>query len=120
MGYDFTRGRMDASAHPFTTEIGGRNDVRLTIRSTTAHPLESVFTALHEGGHALYEQGVDPALADSPLGTGTSLGIHESQSRLWENAVGRSAAFWRHFYPRLQAVFPQALGDVDEDVFCGA
>ncbi|MBK8190325.1 MAG: carboxypeptidase M32 [Vampirovibrionales bacterium] len=117
MGYDFTRGRMDASAHPFTTEIGGRNDVRLTIRSTTAHPLESVFTALHEGGHALYEQGVDPALADSPLGTGTSLGIHESQSRLWENAVGRSAAFWRHFYPRLQAVFPQALGDVDEDVF---
>lgn len=112
MGYDFTRGRLDASVHPFTSEIGGRTDVRLTIRATPDHPLESVFTALHEGGHALYEQGIAEELDETPLGNGTSLGMHESQSRLWENLVGRSPAFWAFAYPHLQAAFGPALADV--------
>jgi len=115
-GYDWTRGRQDWSTHPFATGIGG-GDVRITTRWVDGQPLALLFGTMHEAGHALYEQGVSPALERSPLEGGTSLGVHESQSRLWENLVGRSHAFWSHFYPALQARFPAQLGGVAADRF---
>jgi carboxypeptidase Taq len=107
--------RLDPTAHPFASG-GGVDDIRLT---TFYHDdsLESLFASMHEYGHGLYEHGVDPALERTPLGTGVSLGLHESQSRMWENLVGRSRPFWRHFYPRLQATFPDALESVDLETF---
>jgi carboxypeptidase Taq len=119
MGFDLTRGRLDVSAHPFTTTLG-RDDVRLTTRYNEHFFPSAVFGTIHEGGHGLYEQGFAAPLKGSILASGTSLGIHESQSRLWENMVGRSRAFWKHFYPRLQALFPAALGDTDGETFYGA
>jgi len=104
IGYDFTRGRQDLSTHPFTTSLG-HNDRRLTNRYQP-RSLEFIFSALHEGGHGLYEQGIAAELAHSHLDTGVSLGIHESQSRLWENIIGRSRPFWENFYPALQQAFP--------------
>lgn len=100
IGYDITRGRQDTSAHPFTITLG-HHDRRVTNRY---HPrdLSSIFSALHEGGHGLYEQGVSADLIRTPLDEGVSLGIHESQSRLWENLVGRSKTFWSAHYPRVQ------------------
>jgi carboxypeptidase Taq len=106
IGYDFDRGRQDRSAHPFTTAFS-RDDVRITTRVLRQLAVSSLFSSIHEGGHALYEQGIDPALARTPLGSGTSLGIHESQSRLWENLIGRSFPFWKVFYPAFQSHFPQ-------------
>jgi carboxypeptidase Taq len=107
--------RLDPTAHPFASG-GGVDDIRLT---TFYHDdnLESLFASMHEYGHGLYEHGVDPALERTPLGTGVSLGLHESQSRMWENLVGRSRHFWRHFYPRLQQAFPEALGSVELESF---
>jgi carboxypeptidase Taq len=116
MGFDFKRGRLDVSAHPFTTTLG-RDDVRLTTRYNERFFPSAVFGSIHEGGHGLYEQGFAPALRTSILAAGTSLGIHESQSRLWENMVGRSRGFWRHYYPRLRELFPEALAGVDEQAF---
>lgn len=115
-GFDFERGRQDKSPHPFTTgfSIG---DIRITSRIQRSFFNDCFFSTLHEGGHALYAQGVSPALERTPLIEGASLAIHESQSRLWENVVGRSMPFWRHYYPRLQAVFPTQLGDVPLDDF---
>jgi carboxypeptidase Taq len=94
----------------------GKGDIRLT---TTYRPndINSIFATMHEFGHGVYEWGVAPELHRTPLGTGVSLGVHESQSRSWENLVGRSRAFWRFFYPQLQEMFPQQLGSVDEEAF---
>ncbi len=110
MGFDFEAGRLDISAHPFCSGSSPL-DVRLTSRYDEHYLPMSLFGILHEAGHGLYEQGLDPQHIDTPMGTATSLGIHESQSRLWENLVGRSHAFWVHFFPSLQAAFP-SLTDV--------
>jgi carboxypeptidase Taq len=115
-GYDFERGRQDLSTHPFTTSFS-ISDVRLTTRVNERFLPAALFGTLHECGHGLYEQGIDPALDRTPLADGTSLGMHESQSRLWENLVGRSRAFWSRNYPALQAIFPDQLGDVSLDAF---
>jgi carboxypeptidase Taq len=115
-GYDFERGRQDRSAHPFTTSFS-IDDVRLTTRFDEHFLPSGLFSTLHEAGHGLYEQGIDPALERTPLAEGTSLGMHESQSRLWENLVGRSRPFWSHYYPALQDAFPDAFEDVSLDAF---
>lgn len=114
--YDFTRGRQDLSAHPFTTSFS-ISDVRITTRITPDFLPSALFGTMHEAGHALYEQGIDPELERTPLADGASLGIHESQSRLWENLVGRSRPFWQRYYPRLQSIFPKQLGAVPLDAF---
>jgi carboxypeptidase Taq len=116
IGFDFEAGRLDEAPHPFCSGVGS-GDVRLTNRYFEEDWLSSTFSALHEGGHGLYEQGSDPALDGTPLGGGVSLGIHESQSRLYENQVGRNRAFWRFAYPKLQAHFAPALQDVAEEDF---
>ena len=115
-GYDFNRGRQDKTHHPFMTRFAA-GDVRITTRVKENDLSEALFSTLHEAGHALYEQGVSPAYDGTPLGSGTSSGVHESQSRLWENVVGRSRGFWNHFYPQLQAAFPQQLGRVPQETF---
>jgi carboxypeptidase Taq len=116
MGYDFARGRLDQSAHPFTTGFHP-GDVRLTTRVATDDVITCLFSCLHEGGHGLYDQGLDPRHWGTPLGESVSLGLHESQSRLWENHVGRSIEFWRHFFPLLKVTFPDALADVSLEEF---
>lgn len=116
IGFDFERGRQDCSAHPFTTNFSV-NDVRITTRVKKDAFPSSLFSTLHEGGHALYEQGSDPALEGTLLAGGTSLGVHESQSRLWENVLGRSREFWQFYYPRLQQAFPAQLGRDSLDDF---
>ncbi len=116
MGYDFERGRLDLSAHPFTTSFHP-TDVRVTTR-VYEHELQScLFSCIHEGGHGLYDQGLDQRYFGTPLGDAVSLGIHESQSRLWENCVGRSRAFWQFFYPILQQTFHHQLRGVDVEQF---
>ena len=116
LGYDFQRGRLDRAVHPFTTGFGS-NDVRITTRYDRNWLPGSLFGTIHETGHALYEQGSADSISGTPLEGGTSLGIHESQSRLWENLVGRSRGFWEFFLPRLKEYFPEALADVDLDTF---
>jgi carboxypeptidase Taq len=111
-GYDWQRGRQDRAAHPFSIEFS-LDDVRITTRFDPQHPASAMFGTMHEAGHAMYEQGIDLALRRSPLASGASLGLHESQSRMWENLVGRSLPFWKYFYPRLKEIFPTQLGDVD-------
>lgn len=115
-GYDWQRGRQDKSVHPFTIHFG-MDDVRITTRIDSNFLNTALFGTMHEAGHAMYEQGVAKSLARSPLAGGASLGIHESQSRLWENLVGRSLPFWEHFYPRLQAYFPEQFGSLDLEAF---
>jgi carboxypeptidase Taq len=112
-GYDLTRGRLDRAAHPFETAFS-RDDVRITTRYDRHYFPMALFGTLHETGHALYELGTAPELARTRLAQGTSLGVHESQSRMWENLVGRSRAFWTHWYPRFVAHFPQ-FGDVSPE-----
>lgn len=119
IGFDFKSGRIDVSTHPFCSGTTP-GDVRLTTRYQEDFFSPSIFGMLHEAGHGLYEQGLDAAHSFTPMGTAASLGIHESQSRLWENMVGRSRAFWEHFYPECRAAFPEALGDVSLDAFVGA
>lgn len=116
IGFDMTRGRLDRSTHPFSLSTGF-DDVRLTIRAYEHDPLPAVFGALHEGGHGLYEQGFDPAHRGTPLAAAPGMAIHESQSRLWENLVGRSRPFWTRWLPRLRELFPGPLADVDLDQF---
>ncbi len=116
MGYNFERGRLDLSAHPFTTSFHP-TDVRVTTRVFDTDLPSCLFSCIHEGGHGLYEQGLSAQHYGTPLGEAISLGIHESQSRLWENSVGRSQAFWQYFYPKLQEVFPTQLGGVQADEF---
>jgi len=114
-GYSDDEWRMDETAHPFMTSPGTA-DIRLTS-NLRPHDLSSLFAAMHEFGHGVYEWGVDRSFARTPLATGVSLGLHESQSRTWENLVGRNRAFWRWFYPRLQEAFGEQLGSVDEEAF---
>ncbi len=116
MGYDFLAGRQDISPHPFTTTFSP-TDVRVTTRINENDFKEMTWSCIHEGGHALYEQGLNADYYGLPTGEAASLGIHESQSRLWENNVGRSAAFWRGNYANLQAIFPENLGQVTAQNF---
>lgn len=105
-GFDFERGHLDVAVHPFETSFSP-GDVRLTTRYEPNFLNTSLFGTMHEAGHGMYEQGVSPALQRTLLCAGASLGIHESQSRLWENLIGRNRGFWKYFYPHLQATFPQ-------------
>jgi carboxypeptidase Taq len=114
-GYTDDEWRIDETPHPFMTNPGPA-DIRLTT-NTRSGDLTSLFATMHEFGHGVYEWGVDRAFARTPLATGVSLGLHESQSKMWENLVGRSRPFWRWFYPRLQQSFPTQLGAVDEEAF---
>lgn len=116
IGFDLERGRQDKSVHPFTTNFS-INDVRITTRVHKDMFSSALFGTLHEGGHALYEQNSDPALEGTFLAGGTSLGVHESQSRLWENVLGRSREFWQFYYPQLQEFFPSQLNNVGLDTF---
>lgn len=115
-GFDWNHGRQDKAAHPFTINFG-RNDVRITTRVDGDFFNPAFFATLHECGHGLYEQGSAPALERTPLAGGTSFAIHETQSRLYENLVGRSLAFWRYYYPQLQEIFPSQLGSIDLKTF---
>lgn len=115
-GFDWERGRQDKVTHPFMTNLG-YGDQRITTRVYEDFYNAHLFGTMHETGHALYEQGIPKELARTPLYNGTSLGVHESQSRLWENLVGRSKPFWNHFYPKLQKAFPEQLGKVKEEAF---
>jgi carboxypeptidase Taq len=116
MGYDIDAGRLDVSAHPFTTGLGPA-DVRITTRYTESYFNEAFFAVVHETGHALYHQGLPLEHWGTPFCGPMSLGINESQSRMWENMVGRSSAFWRYFYPEAQKRFA-SLEDVSSDDFC--
>ena len=115
-GFDFARGRQDVSVHPFCTHFG-RDDVRLTTRYDLHDLPSALFGSLHEMGHGLYEQNIAPELDGTPLGGGVSLGVHESQSRLWENLVGRSREFWNRYYDDLKNTFPNQLNDVAPEAF---
>jgi carboxypeptidase Taq len=116
LGYYFENGRQDKSPHPFTTNFSIR-DVRITTRVNEQYLGETLFSTIHESGHALYEQGSNLEFEATPLAGGTSLSVHESQSRLWENLVGRSRGFWEFFFPRLQEVFPEQLGKTSLEEF---
>lgn len=115
-GYDWKRGRQDKSTHPFTSSFG-IDDVRITTRIAANDLVSGLFSTMHESGHALYDLGVDHSLDRSPLAQGASLAVHESQSRMYENLIGRSLPFWEYYYPRLQDVFPGQLGDVNLEKF---
>lgn len=116
MGFDFNRGVIGESAHPFTTNLHN-HDVRISNHFYENNLESAIFSAIHETGHALYEMGVDSTITLSILGTGTSMGMHESQSRFWENVVGRSEAFWEPIYPRLQETFPEQLHQISLSQF---
>lgn len=116
LGYDFNRGRQDKTHHPFMTKFS-LGDVRITTRFQEDFLANGLFSTIHEAGHAMYEQGIDMKFEGTPLAGGTSAGVHESQSRLWENVVGRSRVFWNHYYPQLQTYFPKQLGDVELETF---
>jgi carboxypeptidase Taq len=115
-GYDFERGRQDKTHHPFMIKFS-LGDVRITTRVRENDLTDALFSTLHEAGHGIYEQGIRRELEGTPLATGTSSGVHESQSRLWENLVGRSRGFWTYFYPRMQQRFPAQLASVPLDDF---
>jgi carboxypeptidase Taq len=116
IGFDFDAGRLDVTTHPFCSGMGP-GDCRLTTRYNPRHFNDAFFGTLHEAGHGIYEQGLDPGHFSTPMGMAVSLGIHESQSRMWENFVGRGRPFWDHFFPRARQVFPAALRGVSEDDF---
>jgi carboxypeptidase Taq len=119
LGYDFSRGRIDKTHHPFMTKFS-LGDVRITTRVKENYFGDCLFSNMHEAGHAMYEQGIDMSYEGMPLGGGTSAGVHESQSRLWENIVGRSRGFWEYMYPKLQAKFPEQFKGVSPDTFYAA
>src|SRR5712671_2016751 len=116
MGYDLERGRLDKTHHPFCTKFSA-GDVRITTRVRENDLGDALFSTLHEAGHAMYEQGVSVAFDGTPLGHGVSAGVHESQSRLWENVVGRSRGFWEHYFPKLQQSFSDQFAGVALDTF---
>ena len=116
MGYDFDAGRLDETEHPFTTGINP-GDVRVTTHYYPNDLMSSVMSSMHEGGHALYEQNISPDLYGTPLCDGTSMGLHESQSRFWENIIGRSRSFWQKYYGNLQTLFPEQLKDISSEDF---
>ncbi|HYP16619.1 MAG TPA: carboxypeptidase M32 [Opitutus sp.] len=113
IGFNYGRGRIDVSLHPFCSGTGA--DVRMTTRFKEDEPLDSLFSSIHETGHGLYEQGLPREHAGTALGLNAGMGAHESQSRLWENQVARSRGFWRFFEPRFRALFPQQTGSVSSD-----
>ncbi|WP_426736217.1 carboxypeptidase M32 [Myxococcus faecalis] len=119
IGFDLEAGRQDLSIHPFT---GGTHalDVRLTTHVDESNPLSAIFSTIHEAGHGLFEQGFAPELHRTPLAASPSMGLHESQSRLWENQVGRGRPFWEHYFPLLRDSFPEALKGVDLEDFLAA
>ncbi len=119
IGFDFKSGRLDVSTHPFCSG-STPHDVRLTTRYDERFFSAAIFGTLHEAGHGVYEQGLDANHMFTPMGSAVSLGIHESQSRMWENMIGRSRAFWEHFYPQCQAAFRESLTDVSLDGFVAA
>ena len=110
-GYDWTRGRQDKAPHPFEQSMSV-TDVRITTRYEKDNPIALIFSSMHEAGHAMYEQGINPAYERTSLANGTSLALHESQSRMWENLVGRSLPFWEHFFPKFKKTFPSQLDGV--------
>ena len=117
IGFDFAAGRLDGSAHPFTESLS-ISDVRITTRYDPKYLGVGLYANLHEGGHALYELGLPADHEGEPVAAAVSLGIHESQSRLWENCVGRSREFWQHYLPRLREFFPEQLATADvEDIY---
>jgi carboxypeptidase Taq len=118
MGFDFSKGRIDVSAHPFTTGLGPA-DTRITTRYEETNFSNAFFSTLHESGHGLYDQGLPYSLKlyGTPTASAVSLGIHESQSRLWENRVGRSRAFWAFFFPEMKTAFPGVFDDVTPEAF---
>jgi carboxypeptidase Taq len=116
LGYDFQRGRQDKSPHPFMTSFS-LGDIRITTRVDEHMLSEALMGMIHEAGHAMYEQGINPGYENTPLADGVSSGVHESQSRLWENIIGRSLPFWEFFYPPLQSIFPRQLEGVSLDTF---
>lgn len=115
-GYDLTRGRQDLSDHPITTSFSF-DDVRITTRVNEYDPTGALFGSMHESGHGIYTQNIRKELEGTPIGRGATSGVHESQSRLWENLVGRSQSFWQFFYPRLQMVFSDQLKSVPLSAF---
>lgn len=120
MGFDFSRGSMAVSVHPFTTTVGG-DDIRITTRYTDPSVADSLFSTIHEGGHALYEMGATSGmLKGTSLANGASLGMHESQSRLWENIIGKSPEFWEHYYSLFASHFPEQTAQVDLKQFVQA
>jgi carboxypeptidase Taq len=116
LGYDFNRGRQDKTHHPFMTKFS-LGDVRITTRVQENYLGETLYSSIHESGHAMYEQGIRMELDGGPLGNGTSAGVHESSSRMWENIVGRSRYALEFLYPRLQTAFPAQLGKVSLETF---
>src|SRR5206468_2899014 len=120
MGYDFSRGQVAQSPHPFTTSFGSPFDVRLTVHPDKHYLQASVMAAIHEGGHALYEQGSAPTLVRTPVAGGASMGAHESQSRLWENSIGRSEPYWQGQYAVARQAFPEQFAHVDVATFARA
>jgi carboxypeptidase Taq len=117
IGFDFDSGRLDVTTHPFCDGIGP-GDCRITTRYNPTRFNEAFFGILHEAGHGIYEQGLDPEHFGTPVGSAASLGIHESQSRLWENQVGRGRPYWEHFFPKAQQMFPSLRGvQLDDFVF---
>ncbi len=108
LGFSFDKGRLDEAVHPFTTSVG--DDVRITTRYNERDLRYALYSTIHEAGHGLYEQGLEPTAWGTPRGTACSLGVHESQSRLWENQVGRSEGFWRQLLPAARAMFPALAG----------
>src|SRR5262249_10289591 len=116
MGYDLSRRRLDKTLHPFCSKFAA-GDVRITTRVRDNDIGDALFSTVHEAGHAMYEQGVSAALEGTPLGHGVSSGVHESQSRLWENVIARSRPFWEHYYRALQDKFPDQLRNVPLDTF---
>lgn len=116
LGYDFSRGRLDTSAHPFTTGFG-RDDVRITTLVDDHNFLRSLKSVIHEAGHALHGQNISPALRRTGLDWGGGMAVGESQSRFYENVIGRSRAFWQHFFPQMQAFFAPLLDDISLEAF---
>ncbi len=116
MGYDFAKGRLDLSAHPFSSS-SHPTDSRITTRIHPESLVSNILACLHEGGHSLYDMGVPKEEYGTPLGEALSLGIHESQSRFWETRIGQSLPFWEHFFPKLQAEFPEKLKKVSLEQF---
>lgn len=116
IGFDFTKGVIAESAHPFTTGLHNK-DVRITNHFYENNLESAIFSVIHEGGHALYEMGVADELTMTPVGGGTSMGVHESQSRFYENILGRSEAFWKPLFSRLKETYPEQLKEVDLDTF---
>ena len=119
MGFDHEAWRLDPTVHPFAMSAGTK-DIRLTTRYDETDLSVSLFATIHEFGHGFYESNVDPSFERTSLASVTSMSLHESQSRMWENLVGRGLPMWRHFYPRLQETFPAQFGDVDLETYYGA